>query len=445
MIALENEYRADLLAAGVPGELPERIQELINTFPGLEILPGPILELEKAMAESAIDVGKLGRRLLVRSFLAFDEGARSDADDGEPVSGFMLAARCAAAAASVLSKAKGKDARDMRGEALCSLSSSLARLSEMGGKLGSVDQSPDAEDLLDRAVEAGEDAADAFGENRAGWARAQCVLADALRLLAICIEFDAEEEEIWDLRARAVRVASSATGILTMEDSPREWARIQSFMALVGLELAETRDYEDDEFQLLCGVEATQSDALEVLDSGTDPLDWAVAQEQLGLAKLTMAELDKLDDEENRELMEGAAKAYKSALAHKTRDDEPERWARNHVQLATALVGQAGLSSAADAANLYHGAVAACEAALEVYTPADFKGHYFSCKFDLGDALVRLADLDDVDAPRELLERGLQSYEQAMQVAGKDNADRDLLQDSIDGVKRKLAALDAGR
>ena len=439
MIELESQFRADLLASEATCELPESIRQILDRADGTNTLSGPEPELEKALAESTLEVEDLGKRLLVRSYRAFDEAVRARSAGEASGESFVLAARAADAAARLLASAKGKDAREIRGEALCSLSSSLAKLGELRDSFGRLQVSSD---LLRLAVDSGNEASQAFGEreNPKGWARAQCVHANALRLWAEKVEIEAEDEdEVWDVWHNALKAAREAQGVLTMEDAPLEWARIQNFRVNLALESAEL-EFGRMELEILSRAEAMQMEALAILDREMHPLDWAVAQEQLGMAKSNLSFTGKLGEKKECKLEEEAAKAFGAALLVRNREEDPELWARNQKRMARALAFQATMDSEEKAAGIYREAIAAYEAALEVYTLEEFVVDFHYCHSGLGDALVALADQDLVEDRRDLLERALKSYNSAMS-ACEDSSGREMVQSDMDKAQRKLAAL----
>lgn len=439
MIELKNDFRAELLASEATRELPDSIRQIIERAAGTKILPGPKPELEKAIAESSLEVEDIGKRLLVLSCRAFDETVRARAAGETSGEGFVLAAHAADAASRILSREKGKDVREIRGEALCSLSSSLAKRGEMPDPFC---KQKEFANLLRRAVEAGDEASQAFGEreNPNGWARAQCVHAYALRLRADMFGIEAEDEdEVGEVWRSALDAARAAQSVLTMEDAPLDWARIQNFRVNLALDWAEL-EFGRLELDILARAEAMQLKALEILDRETNPLDWAFAQEQLGQVKSALSETGKLGEKKECQLEEEVAKAFKAALLVRNREDEPELWARNQKRMASALVSQAIMGSESKAAGIYREAIAAYEAALEVYTLEEFDVDFHYCHSFLGDALVYLTDQDLVEDRRNLLERALKSYNSAMR-ACEDSWEREMVQSNIEEAQRKLVSL----
>lgn len=439
MIELENQFRAELLASDAPLELPESIRQILDRVAGTETLPGPEPELEKALAESSLEVEDLGKRLLVLSYRAFDETVRSRAAGEASDKGFVLAARTAEAVSRLLASEKGRDGQEIRGEALCSLSSSLAKLGELRNSFGRVKESAY---LLRRAVEVGEEASRAFGEreNPKGWARAQCVYAHALRLWAVKADIESEnEDEGWGVWSCVMDSALAAQNVMIMEDAPLEWAKIQNFRVNLALDWANL-EIGRMEVDILVRAEAMQLTAFDHLDRETDPFDWAVAQEQLGMVKSNLSFTGKFGEIKECELEEEAAKAFKDALLVRNREKEPELWALNQKRMASALASQAIMSSEEKAAGIYREAIAAYEEALEVYTLEEFVVDFHYCHSGLGDALVELAELDLVEDRRSLLERALESYHSAMR-ACEDSSGREMVQRDIDLAKGKIAAL----
>lgn len=450
MIALENQFRAELLASGALHELPDSIGKIVERVTGTEFLPDPDPSLDKALAESTLDVEELGKLLLVRSFRGFDETVRAHAAGDDSGEGFVFAARFADAASRLLASAEGMAAREIRGEALCSLSCCLAKLGELRN---SFSQRKESAKLLLGAVVAGDDASEAFGErdNPKGWARAQCVYAHALRLWGNKDEFDENEDEDEDgfeiededkafgILLEAIDAGMAAQRVLTMLDAPLEWARIQNFIVSVAIESAEF-EIGRREMEILFSAISMQLKALEILDREKDPLDWAVAQEQLGMAKSGLSFTGKLELEQECELEKEAAEAFNAALLVRRREDEPELWAANQKRLASALQSQATMDSDENAVRIYGEAIAAYEAALEVYTLEEFVVDFHYCHCGLGDSLVDLADQDNVADPRGLLERALKSYQSAMR-ACEDSFGREDVQNDMDKAQRKLATL----
>ena len=140
------------------------------------------------------------------------------------------------------------------------------------------------------------------------------------------------------------------------------------------------------------------------------------------------------------ELEEVAAMAFKAALLLRNREEAPELWARNHMRLVSALHGQAIMESDDKAERIFRDAIAAYEAALEVCALEEYDVDLQYCHSGLAGALVYLAEQDLVEDPRNLLERALKSYRSKMRAA-EDSSGRESIQDEIDAVQGKLAAL----
>lgn len=124
------------------------------------------------------------------------------------------------------------------------------------------------------------------------------------------VEFDAEDEdEVMDVWHSALDAANAAQSVLTMEDAPLDWARIQNFSEKLALEWAELEILRL-EVDILVRAEIMQLQALEILDREANPLDRAVAQELLGMVKSTLSDTGKLGVKRECELEEEEAKAF---------------------------------------------------------------------------------------------------------------------------------------
>ena len=106
--------------------------------------------------------------------------------------------------------------------------------------------------------------------------------------------------------------------------------------------------------------------ALEIYTREHLPQDWAVTQNNLGVA--LRAHADRTEGPKGTELLAQAVSAYRSALEVRTREQLPQDWAMTQNNLGVVLWDQAARTEGPKGAELLAQAVSAYRSALEVRT-----------------------------------------------------------------------------
>ena len=130
--------------------------------------------------------------------------------------------------------------------------------------------------------------------------------------------------------------------------------------------------------------------ALEVFTKADLPQDWAMTQNNLGIALQALG--TRSGGEEGRKLLEDAVAAYRSALEVFTKADLPQNWAMTQNNLGLALRELGIRSGGEEGRKLLEDAVAVYRSALEVYTKADLPQGWVWTQNNLSDALGALGE-----------------------------------------------------
>lgn len=137
--------------------------------------------------------------------------------------------------------------------------------------------------------------------------------------------------------------------------------------------------------------QAAVFDALQAIGKDERPLDWAQAQGNLGTILTSLGELEA-DDEEGIRLLEEAATALRAALEVFTRDTSRVAWARTHNNLGNVLLRLAQLQGGVRRrAKLAREAVSAHRHALEAYNKEE-EHSWAVTNSNLGSALYVLGE-----------------------------------------------------
>jgi tetratricopeptide (TPR) repeat protein len=125
------------------------------------------------------------------------------------------------------------------------------------------------------------------------------------------------------------------------------------------------------------------------------------------------------------ELLAEAVVAYRSALEVYTREQFPQDWAITQNNLGLALTGQGIRTEGAKAAELLAEAVAAYRSALDVRSREQFPQDWAATQYNLGDALKELGTRSGAEEGRKLLQEAVAAYRSALEVRTKADLPQD--------------------
>lgn len=403
MVEQENAHLKDMVSGAEPSELPEGLLRELETVRSADVLCGPDPELDRAIEDAERTCPDLGDRLPNHAFRLFLREISGGAEGGLATAIARVAR--ASEAASRVCASEGAPARKRWAQMRNQLCSSLR-------VLGVMSDAEDSRRLFARAVDAGEEAVQAYSECDRPWdcAIAKGCLAHAMRNLATLEE---DSDKSGRLIARAIATAESVRNTLAngQENKQDQSQILLNTVSVVQLDVARIFDGEDPDRTPARAVEA-QKAALDILDRKTDPQAYALAQEQLGIARTRQAEVET--GKKARRMLAAAAEAFEAALQVRSRKDDSLRWGLDQVRLAEALRGQAKSTGKAAAARLLERAAGAYEAALQEFTPENFPEKSAYYHGDLAETLFDLAALDDdwdayhvIDRARKVLQRAI--------------------------------------
>ncbi|MBP5974072.1 CHAT domain-containing protein, partial [Brasilonema sp. CT11] len=167
----------------------------------------------------------------------------------------------------------------------------------------------------------------------------------------------------------AIASYSAALSVRTRQAFPQNWAMTQN-----NLGLAYSNRILGDKAQNIESAIASYSAALEVYTRQAFPQDWAGMQNNLGLAYRDRILGDKAQN------LEMAIASYSAALEVRTRQAFPLDWAMTQNNLGSAY----RVRILGDKAQNLEMAIASYSAALEVYTRQAFPQNYAETLFNLG-------------------------------------------------------------
>ena len=202
----------------------------------------------------------------------------------------------------------------------------------------------------------------------------------------------------WTCRfSEHVRLNEALLGRIIRETSPRDWAMVQNNLGLAYADLP-TGDRGENQKKAIDCYEA----ALRVWSERVFPLDWAATQNNLGNA---YANLPTGDRGKN---LGKAIGCYEAALRVRTERDFPAAWAMTQNNLGTAYHD---LPTGDRGENLRK-AIGCYEAALRVWSERDFPADWAKTLNNLG---VAYSDLPTGDR-EENLRKAIGCYEAALRV-----------------------------
>jgi len=207
-----------------------------------------------------------------------------------------------------------------------------------------------------------------------------------------------------DLYRVAEQTYRAALDIMSMEDSPQDWAIGYKHLGSVQQAIAERTE----ESGMLGAAVDSFGEALKVFTRTNGPVQWAAIQNRLGLV---MYKLDlKTGDTETLKL---SLNAFQAALQVFTRAEYPFRWAEvmnNFAQAATVLGEQLHSVEALEKA------VHACRGALDVRKREAGPLLWAATQNNLGSALFLLGKMQD---DKEVLNGAAEAFMKALDVYQK--------------------------
>ena len=208
---------------------------------------------------------------------------------------------------------------------------------------------------------------------------------------------------------------------LSSPTNPQDWAMTQNNLGITLGDLASRSEGPRAAELLNQAVEAYRS-ALKVYTREQLPQDWAMTQNNLGIALRNLA----LRSEGPRaaELLNQAVEAYRSALQVRTREQLPQDWATTQNNLGTRPRRPRLRSEGPRAAELLNQAVEAYRSALKVCTREQLPQDWATTQNNLGNALGDLALRSEGPRAAELLNQAVEAYRSALQVRTREQLPR---------------------
>ena len=411
MTVWKNSQPATLHDERTLRELPPVLANALEEYSSGTRVVKWLEDIDGAVVEAAGECDDLGTRLvsgLFAQIMEFDDERLV----GEINPNFYLALASASRAA-LSCFIRDKRPAEMRAQAGTRLAIGLCALGDMSL------HDDQAREMLESAIDHAEESIRVItkDEHPAEWLCAHEALANSLRLNADRVESSADRR---DLLERVVEAVEKALTVDTKLIQLRQLPGLQLAIAAASLELS---NYIKDEsaVSMLARAAKIQEQALENLDRRRDLHRWSRAQDNLGNIRIRqcirMKQSGSKDDESLRNNYAAAGKAFKAALRGRSRNADPESWARIHFHLATALRLEASyFSNDADKERFLKVAIKSYEEAWRAISYEDSPKHHAQTADDFGGALSELATLlSKGRKSRRLLERSVEVLETAGQ------------------------------
>ena len=193
----------------------------------------------------------------------------------------------------------------------------------LGDALGALGQRQRGTRLLERAIEAFENALSVESGERDPADRAAIYnsLGNTLGILA-------QRHADTEMLERSVSAFESALEVRTREREPQDWAVTQNNYAAALLTLGQRKQ----DKTILKRASDAYKKVLQVWTRERGPLDWAATMDNLGTALRLLGEHRK-----GPRTLEQSVAAYRSAISERTRDRVPREWAMTQNNLGAAL------------------------------------------------------------------------------------------------------------
>jgi tetratricopeptide (TPR) repeat protein len=226
-----------------------------------------------------------------------------------------------------------------------------------------------------------------------------------------------EGKEVTLLLAEAVGSYKRALTVLSRDSFPREWAITQNNLGIaLGRQAERTEGAEGA--RLLVEAVKVYRDALSIRTREQSPQDWAMTQSNLGGALLDQGE--RTEGAAGVRLLAEAVKAYRDALSVRTREQWPRDWAMTQNGLGVALLSQGERTEGAEGARLLAEAVKACHNALSVFIREQWPQDWAMTQNNLGNALRSQGERTEGAAGARLLAEAVKAYRDALSVRTRE-------------------------
>jgi hypothetical protein len=265
------------------------------------------------------------------------------------------------------------------------------------------------------AVNAYRDALDLLSASADPTLRTEVGMALARSQVELGIRTEGETSR--QLLAQAVTTYRSALTVYTREQLPQDWAMTQNNLGLA-LQNQSTRTAGEAGNRLLAQAVTAYRAALTVHTREQLPQQWATTQNNLGNALRNQG--TRTAGEAGNRLLAQAVTAYRAALTVYTREQLPQQWATTQNNLGNALQNQ-GTRTAGEAGNrLLAQAVTAYRAALTVYTREQLPQDWAMTQNNLGAALAEQGTRTAGEAGNRLLAQAVTAYRAALTVRTRE-------------------------
>ena len=230
---------------------------------------------------------------------------------------------------------------------------------------------------------------------------------------------------------RAIAAYQDALKEHTRERVPLDWAMIQNNLGLALFRLGERESGKD---KLEAAVTAYR-EALKIRTREKVPFQWAATQNNLGNAFLRLGER-----ESGTESLEAAVAAYREALKIRTREKVPLEWAgtQNNLGLALRVLGEREGGT-----ELLKAAVAAYREALKEWTREKVPLDWAMTQNNLGNVLSELGARED---GTERLEAAVAAFREALKERTREKVPLDwaITQNNLGNALSRLGGREGG-
>ncbi|MFO1102433.1 MAG: tetratricopeptide repeat protein [Methylocystis sp.] len=244
------------------------------------------------------------------------------------------------------------------------------------------------------------------------WAMTQNNLGAALARLG---EWESRQEESTRRLEAAAAAYRAALTEWTQERAPLQWAMAQNNLGAALMALGERESRQEESIRRLEAAVAAYRAALTEIVQERVPLDWAMTQNNLGNALTRLGEREQGQVEFTRRLEEAVA-AYRAAQTERTQERVPLQWAMTQNNLGNALtaLGERERGQEESIWRLEE-AVAAFRAALTERTQESLPLQWATTQNNLGAALMILGERESGrDQSIRRLEAAVAAYRAAL-------------------------------
>jgi len=222
---------------------------------------------------------------------------------------------------------------------------------------------------------------------------------------------EVEEEDKAENCKKAIKAFEEAMKVYTFGKFPYDYAMTQNNLGTAYGRLSEVEEEEEDKADNCKRAIKAFEEAMKVYTFGKFPYEYAMTQNNLGVAYRNLSEVEEEDKADN---CNKAIKAFEEAMKVRTFDEFPYDYAETQNNLGTAY-GE--LSIVKDKADNCNKAMKAFEESLKVYTFDKYPYGYAMTQNNLGTAYWNLSEIED---KAENLKKAIQSYDEALKVYTPD-------------------------